>query len=158
MRTAGSNLYFLDPDDCEVVEVGCPTNFTGLDSTVDQLEVTCISDTARRYEAGLATPGTATFTISLDPQDESHVRLLELKKSGTSVQWAFGFSESPGTAPTSTTDSDGDCVFVLPTARSWVTFEGFVNSFPIDAPLAGVYTANVGIQVSGDPDMIPASS
>ena len=34
MRTAGTELYFLDPDDCSVVQVGCPTSITGLDSTV----------------------------------------------------------------------------------------------------------------------------
>jgi len=158
MRTAGSNLYFLDPADCSVVEVGCPTNLSGLDSTIDQIETTCLSDTARTYEAGLATPGTATFTLSLDPQDPSHVRLLELKKAGTTLQWAFGLSESPGTAPTGAADSDEECVFTLPTSRSWITFEGFVNSYSLDASLNAVYTVNVGVQISGDPDLIPATS
>lgn len=158
MRTAGSNLYFLDPSDCSVVEVGCPTNFSGLDSTIDQIETTCLSSTARTYEPGLATPGTASFVISLDPQDPSHVRLLELKKAGETLKWAFGLSEAPGVPPTSTTDSDGECAFSLPPDRSWITFDGFVNSYAVDASLNAVYTVTVGIQVSGDPDLIPASS
>ncbi len=62
MRTAGTELFFLDPADCSVVQVGCPTSITGLDSTIEQLETTCLESTARTYEAGLATPGTASFT------------------------------------------------------------------------------------------------
>lgn len=159
MRTAGTTLWFLDPDSggCTAVQVGCPTSITGLDSTVDQIEITCLDDLARRYEAGLATPGTATITLSLDPQDYSHVRLLDLKKAGTTVQWAIGFPESQA-APTGSTDTEGNCVFDLPTSRSWMTFEGFVNSFTPDFSLNSVIGATVGVQVSGDPDLIPATT
>lgn len=158
MRTAGVTLWFLDPDNsCEAVQVGCPTSISGLDSTVDQLETTCLSSLARTYEAGLATPGTASFTLSLDPQDESHTRLLELKKAGTSVKWAILFPESQDD-PTGTTDSDGECEFDLPTTRSAVVFDGFVNSYAFDFSLNAVITATVGVQVSGDPDLIPAGS
>lgn len=158
MRTAGTTLWLLDPDAaCAALQVGCPTNISGLDSTIDQIETTCLEDFARTYEAGLATPGTATFTINFEPQDESHTRLLALKKAGTSVQWAIGFPESQD-VPTGTTDSEGECEFDLPTTRSWVTFEGFVNSFPLDVPLNGVFTVNVGVQISGDPDIYPATS
>lgn len=149
MRSAGTNLYFLDPDNgCAVVEVGCPTTFSGLDSTIDQLETTCLSDTERTYVAGLGTPGTATFTINFDPQDATHQRLLELKNAGTSLVWAIGFPD--GTAdPTGTTDSAGECEFVIPTSRSWIEFEGFLNSYSFDFPNAGLITSSIGIQVSG---------
>lgn len=157
MRSAGTTLWFLDPDDCSVVQVGCPTSISGLDSTVDQIETTCLESTARTYEAGLATPGTATFTLSLNPQDESHVRLLELKQAGTLVKWAILFPESQ-TAPTGETDSDGECQFVLPSDRTAVTFDGFVNSYAFDFSLNAVITATVGVQVSGDPQLIPAAS
>lgn len=158
MRSAGTTLWFLDPDaSCEAVQVGCPTSITGLDSTIEQIETTCLESTARTYEAGLATPGTATFTLSLNPQDDSHVRLLELKKAGKTVQWAILFPES-STPPTGTTNSAGECEFVLPTDRTAVTFEGFVNSYAFDFSLNAVITATVGVQVSGDPDLIPATT
>lgn len=149
----------MDPDSggCTAVQVGCPTSFSGLDSTIDQLETTCLDSLARTYEAGLATPGTATFTLSLDPQDYSHNRLLELKKAGVTLKWALGFPESQAT-PTGGVDSDGECEFTLPTSRTFVTFDGFVNSYAIDVPLNGLFTVNVGIQVSGDPDMVPATT
>lgn len=158
MRTAGTELYFLDPDDCSVVQVGCPTSITGLDSTIDQLETTCLESTARTYEAGLATPGTATFTLNLNPQDASHIRLQEMKTAGVSTRWVIGFPDAIGTAPSSATDSDGECVFVLPSNRTWLEFEGFVNSYAYDFSLNALITATVGIQVSGDPVLTPAGS
>lgn len=158
MRTAGTELYFLDPDDCSVVQVGCPTSITGLDSTIDQLETTCLESTARTYEAGLATPGTATFTLNLNPQDASHIRLQEMKTAGVSTRWVIGFPDAIGTAPTGAVDSDGECAFVLPPNRTWLEFEGFVNSYACDFSLNALITATVGIQVSGDPVLTPAGS
>lgn len=158
MRSAGTELYFLDPADCSVVQVGCPTSITGLDSTIEQLENTCLESTARTYEAGLATPGTATFTLSLNPQDPSHIRLLELKTAGTSLRWVIGFPDAIGTDPAGVEDSDEECDFTLPAGRTWLRFDGFVNSYAFDFSLNALITATVGIQVSGDPDLIPAVS
>ena len=158
MRSAGTELYFLDPADCSVVQVGCPTSITGLDSTIEQLETTCLESTARTYEAGLATPGTATFTLSLNPQDPSHIRLLELKTAGTSLRWVIGFPDAIGTDPAGVEDSDEECDFTLPAGRTWLRFDGFVNSYAFDFSLNALITATVGIQVSGDPDLIPAVS
>ena len=68
-KTQGTMLYVIDPVGNEVLEVGCITNISGLDSTLEQIETTCLSETARTYVAGLATPGTATFTINADSED-----------------------------------------------------------------------------------------
>jgi hypothetical protein len=54
-------------------------------------------------------------------------------------------------------NSAGECEFTLPSTRTWVTFEGFVNSYAFDFSLNAVITATIGIQVSGDPDMFPAA-
>src|SRR5690606_28239290 len=145
MRTAGTELYLLDPEDCSVIQVGCPTSITGLDSTIEQLETTCLESTARTYEAGLATPGTASFTLNLDPLDEAHIRLLEIKAAGVSSKWVIGFPDAIGTDPTGTTDSDGECAFNLPPNRTWLEFEGFVNSNAFDFSLNATITAPVGV-------------
>lgn len=158
MRTAGTELFFLDPDDCSVVQVGCPTSITGLDSTIEQLETTCLESLARTYEAGLATPGTASFTLSFEPQDASHSRLLELKSAGTSLKWVIGFPDGAGIDPSGSQDSDGDCEFTLPNTRTWLEFDGFVNSYAFDFSLNALITATVGIQVSGDPVVTAAAS
>lgn len=156
MKTQGTNLYAIDPADGSVIVVGCPTSIDGIDTTLDQIETTCLNSQARTYEAGLATPGTATFGINVDPKDPSHKRLHDLKIAGTTLQWAVGWSEAPDVEPTTALDSAGEYVFVTPTSRSWILFEGFMNSFPFSFALNSQVTSTVGIQVSGEPELIPA--
>jgi tail tube protein len=158
MKAQGTELYTIDPADGSVIVVGCPTSIDGIDTSVDQNETTCLNSLARTYEAGLATPGTATFGIQTNPQDPSHVRLHQLKIAGTTLQWAVGWSDGTGTDPTVETNSDGEYEFVLPNTRSWVTFEGFMNSFPFSFALNSQVTSTVGIQISGEPVLTPATA
>lgn len=158
IKTQGTDLYVIDPDDGSVITVGCPTSIDGIDTALEQVEITCLSSQAREYMAGLATPGTATFGINTDPTDPSHVRLHQLKIAGTTLKWAVGWSESPGTAPSVTTDSDGEYVFVTNPARSWILFEGFMNSYPFSFAQNSVVQSTIGIQVSGEPELIAAGS
>lgn len=152
-KTQGVQMWTIDPDTNAILEVGCVTAIDGIDTTIEQLETTCLSSPARTYVAGLATPGAATFTINFDPADASHVRLHALKVAGTTLQWAIGFED--GTAPP-TANSAGD--FVLPTTRSWIDFEGFMNSYPFTAALNAVWTSTVGIQISGEPTVTPKTT
>lgn len=159
VKTQGTELYAIDPADGSVIIVGCPTSIDGIDTTVEQVETTCLNSAARTYTAGMPTPGTATFGINIDPQDESHIRLHQLKTAGTSLQWAVGWSEDPGIPPETTTNSDGDYVWdEFPTTRSWISFEGFMNSFPFSFALNSVVQSTVGIQVSGEPLLTGAIS
>lgn len=150
IKTQGTDLYVIDPDNGELIEVGCVTSIDGIDTTVEQVETTCLNDLARSYIAGLATPGSATFGINTDTSDESHVRLHQLKIAGTTLQWAVGWSDGTA-APTVDTGDD----FVLPTSRSWITFEGFMNSYPFSFQQNSVVQSTVGIQVSGEPVLVP---
>jgi len=157
MKTQGTDLYAINPDTGAVITVGCPTSIDGIDTSIDQLETTCLNSLARTYEAGLATPGTATFAINVDPKDASHKLLHDLKIAGTTLHWAVGWSEDPGTPPTTHMNSAGEYEFVTPTSRSWILFEGFMNSFPFSFALNAQVTSTVGIQVSGEPELIPAA-
>ena len=158
MKSQGTNLYTIDPADGSVIVVGCPTSIDGIDTSIEQIETTCLNSTARTYEAGLATPGAATFGINVDPKDASHLRLHQLKVAGTTLPWAVGWSESPDTAPTTEQDSAGEWVFVTNAARSWILFDGFMNSFPFSFGLNAQVASTVGIQVSGEPELNPAGS
>lgn len=156
-RTQGTDLYAIDPDTGEIIDVGCVTSIDGIDTTVEQLEITCLQDTARQYMAGLATPGAATFGLSTDAENPDHVRLHQLKVAGRTLKWAVGWSEAPRLAPTVAANSAGEYDFVLPDARSWIVFEGFMNSFPFSFALNSVVSSNVGIQISGEPVLIARS-
>lgn len=145
-KTQGTMLYAVDPYDDSVLTVGCVISIDGIDTTLDQIETTCLSASARTYLAGLATPGSASFQINFDPADASHTRLHELKVAGTTLNWAVGISD--GTT-TPTVDTDGD--FVLASTRSWIAFSGFMNSYPFSFPINAVITSTVGIQISGEP-------
>jgi hypothetical protein len=158
MKSQGTDLYAIDPADGSLITVGCPTSIDGIDTTLDQLETTCLNSLARTYEAGLATPGTATFAINVDPKDESHLRLHQLKIAGETIQWAVGWSEAPGVTPQVVTNTDGSYEFDPPADRSWILFEGFMNSYPFSFGLNAQVTSTVGIQVSGEPELIPAGS
>lgn len=151
IKTQGTELYFIDPADFSINPVGCVTSVSGIDSTIEQIETTCLESAARTYVSGLATPGTATFGINFDPTDDSHVRLHQLKVAGTSLSWALGWSDGTDD-PSEVTEGD---TFELPTTRTWITFDGFMNSFPFDFSLNAVVASTVGIQISGDPTVTP---
>ena len=53
LKTQGTQLYTIDPESGEVIEVGCVTNIDGIDTTVEQVEITCLAEQVREYMAGL---------------------------------------------------------------------------------------------------------
>lgn len=149
VKTQGTELFFIDPVGSTVVKIGCPTTITGLTAGRDQIETTCLDSLAREFVAGMATPGAAQFTIQFDPADESHVRLHELYVEGTSLDFALGWSDGTA-APTADVTA-----FVLPSTRSWLVFEGFIQDLPFDFALNSVVTSNVSLQLSGFPNLVP---
>jgi len=239
IKTQGTDLYAIDPASNTILVVGCFTSLDGIDTTIAQIETTCLNSKARTYEAGLAEPGSASFGINIDPQNPAHIRLHQLKTAGTSLVWAVGLSDGRvingagedvgipptvgaagalaalavtnagsgyttaptvaitgggGTGATATATVSGGSVtgfnitnagtgytsaptvaltggagtgatatalvndnidFNLPTTRTWITFEGYMNSFPFSFALNDVVKSTVGIQVSGDPVLVP---
>lgn len=150
IKTQGTHLYAIDPSGPTLIAVGCVTSIDGIDTTIEQIDVTCLGDSARQYESGLATPGTASFGLNFDTSDPSHVTMHNLKVSGVTLKWAVGLSDGTD-APT--VDSNGD--FVFPSARSWINFNGFMNSYPFSFQQNSVVQSTVGIQVSGEPTVVP---
>lgn len=156
MKAQGTELYAIDPDDNSLITIDCITSIDGIDVQVEQNEITCLSELTRRYEAGLGTPGTATFGIYTDPFNyPTHVRLHQLKVAGRTLRWAVGWSDGTGIAPSVTLDSDGAGEFDVTDTRSWILFEGFMNSFPFSFQQNASVASNIGIQVSGEPQLVP---
>lgn len=157
VKTQGTELFLIDPENNDRLKVGCITTITGLTAARDQIETTCLDSAAREYEAGMATPGAASFGVNFDPKDGSHVRLHELYVAGTKVDWALGWGDflpgPPEPGPVPTVDSDG--AFELPNTRSWITFNGYVSDLPFDFALNTVVTSNISVQVSDFPHLVP---
>jgi len=146
IKTQGTQLYFIDPDGDQITVVGCVTGISGLTAARDQIETTCLDSAARTYEAGMATPGAAQFTINFDTSDASHVRLHELYRAGTTLNWAIGWSDGIA-APSGASGG----AWNLPTSRSWIEFEGYISDLPFDFALNTVVSSNISIQVSDFP-------
>lgn len=153
MKTQGTQLYALDPADDSVLAVIAVTSIDGIDSPVDPIETTPLEADAREFVAGLKSPGAATFGINVDPKHEAHLRLHQLKTAGTTLKWALGWSDAKNVPPTVTSKA-----FVLPTSRTWITFEGFMTAYPFAFAQNDVVKSTIGIQVSGDPVLTPAST
>lgn len=156
--TKGTRLFVIDPGEGsnptpKVLTAGCVTSIDGIDTSIPQIETTCLESLAREYVAGMPTPGNATFGINTDPADASHVRLHQLKTAGTTLKWAIGWADGEAVP---TLDSDGTN-FELPTSRTWLTFDGYMSSYPFNFALNDVVKSTVGIQVSGEPSFLPKS-
>lgn len=161
VKTQGTQLYFIDPDGGDVLEVGCALSVDGIDTTLEQIETTCLASLVRTYEAGLSTPGAATFEIQSDDCDDSHIRLHQLKTAGTTLQWALGSSHAVDTPPTASFNSatqQWEFDAPLPDTRAWITFEGYMSSFPFSFTQNAVVTSSVSIQISGEPVWTPRGS
>lgn len=150
LKSQGTSVYFIDPVNDNIVELDCVTAISGITASRDQIETTCLKDQARKYESGMMTPGTASFTVSYDPADAALTRLHQLYVTGETINFAIGLSD--GVAEPTGVDSDGD--FITPTSRSFVLFEGYVSEFPWDFALNALVTNAISVQVSDFPTVL----
>lgn len=146
--TKGTVLYTIDPDDESLITVACVTSVDGIDTTNEQIDITCLESLVRQFTAGMSNPGQASFGLNIDTTETSHTRLHQLKVAGTTLWWALGWSD--GTAAP-TVDSGG--TFDLPTTRSWLRFQGYMANFPFNFAINDVVKSTVSIQISGEPQL-----
>lgn len=144
IKTQGTQIYLINPDDESVVEVGCPTGADISGRTTDEIDTTCLSASERSFVSGLRNNGTVSMPINYDPANSSHTLLEDLQEAGTVVEWAIGYSD--GTADP-TADSGG--TFDCPTTRSWRRFRGYVSEFSESFATNTIVTASLSIKISG---------
>jgi len=139
----------LTPKQLEVVEIGCPTTFSPGGNPADQIEITCLSDSTRRYMPGLRTPGQASMTILVDPKDSTHLRMHQLTESDDAedkdIVFAVGWSDGKDAPSVNATDDD----FSLPATRTWFVFRGYFSDFPFDFAQNTAVSTQVTIQRTG---------
>lgn len=147
----GTQIYAIDPADDSLITVECATSFSPGGSPSDQIEVTCMEAFERSFMPGLRTPGQATIGLNADPSKPTHVRLFELSQENPQpvLKWAVGWSDGTD-APTVLAAE-----FVLPTTRTFFTFQGYVSDFPFDFAQNTVVTSTVTVQRSGGSTWIP---
>lgn len=152
IKTQGTQLYIIDPGSSagpEVLVVECATSIDGVGGAREQIEVTCLEDIARQYEAGLVTPETVTVAINFDPRNASHVRLHELYREGVKFDMAIAWGDGTD-APT--IGSDGS--FDFPTTRTYIeALQTYVSNLPFNFALNSVVTSSVTFQLSGFPTL-----
>ncbi|CAI3796036.1 phage tail tube protein [Rheinheimera sp. MM224] len=159
IRTQGTQLYTIDPENGLVLKVNCVTSIDGIDATIGDIVTSCLEAESNTYEPGMSEPGTVTFGVNPDPRDTSHFRLHALKTGKVVLPWAIGWSDGKDIEPEVATDSNGEYMFDLPEDRSWIVFEGFMNSFPFSFAANAVVASTVGIRISGgDPIPVPKSA
>jgi len=104
----------LTPKTLEVMDIGCPTTFSPGGNPADQIEITCLSDSSRRYMPGLRTPGQASMTILADPADPTHVRLFRLSATDDAedkdLTFAVGWSDGAAAPAINAAGDDFDLI------------------------------------------------
>lgn len=161
MKTQGTQLYIIDPDTNEVMNIRCTTNISGITAARDQLESTCLESEARTYEAGMPTPGQMSFSLYFDPKEESHKRIYELWRDGLKMEMAIGYSDGDkdSNGLMSAPGVDSNNLFNLPDDRSWlVLHQSYFADVPQELALNALVTANVTVQLSGFPDVFEKAS
>jgi len=142
--TQGTTLFWIDGTTVQAVAA---TSISGISAQRDSIETTDLTNTAKTFMPGLMSPGSAQFAIQFDPSNTVHKKLHDAYVAGTTLKWALGWSDG-SVAPTTTT---GD--FTLPTARSFLKFDGFIQDVSFDFSLNTVVNSQVSIQVSGMPSL-----
>lgn len=149
--TIGTVAYIIDPEasgGAEVLAVDCAISIDGLGAPREQIDITCLEDSARRFIGGLATPGQVTITINSEPGSPSHVRLHQMYVSNTRFDVAIGWGDGTSVP---TIASDG-VSFDLPDDRTFLEVtDNYVADFPFNFPLNGVVNSALSFQLSGFP-------
>ncbi|WP_151764931.1 phage tail tube protein [Acinetobacter soli] len=122
VRVQGTNVYAFDGT--TITRLSCLTTIDlGSDSTT-RIENTCLDEpNTKTYVTGLSDPAQGSLGFNLDPENASHLQLIEWaqdKKDG--IEFYMGSSEGTA-APTAT----GGTV-TLPATRSWWSFKGGIST------------------------------
>lgn len=141
--TQGTSLFWLK--DATTVHKVVATNISGISAQRDSIETTDLEANAKTFMPGLMSPGSAQFAIQFDPTSTVHKDLHAAYVAGTEIKWALGWSDGTA-APTAAAGE-----FTLPTTRSFLSFEGFIQDVTFDFSLNNVVSSNVSVQVSGMP-------
>lgn len=113
--TQGTKVYIKSGS--ELVAMDCIKAIQLGDDSPTEIDTTCLDATdSKTSRYGLTTHGEGSLTINTDPNNASHIKLLQLASDRASVEVVVAWSD--GTAvPALDVDS-----ITLPTGRTFTTF------------------------------------
>lgn len=150
IKTQGTDLFVVSAPTV-ASKLACITAFGGLGGARNQIDVSCFSSVEKEFEGGMATPGQITVGGIYDELDTVFTTLVGLKDSGDIVEWCLGGSDSV-TAPTVAAG-----VITPATARTSITFQGYVADITWDMAADSVWKYSLVIQRSGPWTLLPAA-
>lgn len=109
------------------VVIECITAFTGMDGEAADIDITCLSSTAKEFRQGLQDYGNFSIDLMRDPNDPGQIELEEAKAAQETR------------------------VFVLTlTSGDVATFSGYVKSLTTEGAVDGVVTGTANIKITGN--------
>jgi len=142
IKTQGTQLYFID--NAAVKTLTCPTGITGLGSTRDQIDVTCLNaQSDKSFVGGLGTPGTLNVPFVFDPTALDQRLLFTMRDAATETDWLIGFSDGT-TAPTVVSGQ-----LTMATTRTSASCNGYIADVTIDIATNEVVRGTMTIQLTG---------
>lgn len=146
IKSQGTELYFSDGSTGSPTRVVCATTISGLGGARDQVDTSCLDNTAdRTFIGGLGNPGQVTVGFNVHKSEVSHEDLLNLKASGETVSWGIYSSDA---ATTPTVDTNGELQEA--DGRVSARFSGYVADINIDIAGNDIWRGTITIQRSGE--------
>lgn len=116
MRVQGTNVFIFDGT--AITKTVCINGIDlGSDST-SKIENTCLEETdSKGYVTGLNDPGDGSITFNIDPENDTHLKIIELAEARKVLTFYLGGSDGTG-EPTVTNGTVS-----LPTTRTFWTYQ-----------------------------------
>ena len=157
-RTQGTDIWgvaesITTPGEWELFKVDGALNFKPGTDSKERIEITPLDEEeSKQYMegGGLKDTGQSTFDLNADPKVPSHGRLYDLEASGKALKFIVGWAgKNKGEAKSIVPSIDAATGEVtLPLGRSWNTFTGYVDSFPMDLDANTVVKTTCTVQRS----------
>ena len=117
--TQGTGVWILHGDTATptLTKVNCVKSISLGDDSPTEIDSTCLDETdTKTSEWGLNTPGEGSLVIDTDPDNASHIALLQAAANKETVEVYVGWAD--GTAAPTLSGTD----VTLPTTRTWSSF------------------------------------
>lgn len=120
--------FSIDDESGTPVPIECITSFSGMTGEASDIDVTCISSTAREYRQGLQDFGDFTIELIRDPSQAGQIE-LEQAKAAQAVR---------------------EFILTLTSSGDVATFDGYVKSLTTTGETDGVLLGTATIKITGD--------